>query len=394
MSYVDVIEWLSGEECRRLDNSDFTAGLGAALRRAGLPIDLLVFHIRLAHPELVGHTSVWAPGRPVEVMRRSYGFLESPEYLSSPMRRAMESGRTLHVQREGGNGAAWTTLDIFQGHRLTDHVVAPLNNQDGPSAVSFCTTAAAGFGPEHCTLIERILPMLRDIVELRVLRQTEAVLLDTYVGTATAQRILAGNVRRGQIDALEAALMVCDLRGFTALSNRLSSTRILQILDMYFDRVIPPIIQAGGEVLKFMGDAVLAYFTAEAPVAATASASKAALSALTRLAETELPDAVIEASIALHYGKVSYGNIGSGSRLDFTVIGPDINLLNRIQGVCSDVGKPLLMSRRFSELLHSPRTRSIGYRKLKGFPGEIELYEPVPQCFDNDQVAQVSDILS
>ena len=326
-------------------------------------------------------------------MQRSYGFLESAEYLGSPMRRVMESGRSLHLQHEGENGAAWTTLDVFQGRQLTDHVVAPLDNQDGPSAVSFCTAAAAGFRPEHCTLIDRILPMLRDIVELRVLRQAEAVLLDTYVGTATAQRILAGNVRRGQIDALEAALMVCDLRGFTALSNRLSSTRILQLLDMYFDRVIPPIIQSGGEVLKFMGDAVLAYFTADAPTAAAASASKAALTVLTCLAETELPDAAMEASIALHYGKVSYGNIGSGSRLDFTVIGPDINLLNRIQGVCSDVGKPLLMSRRFSELLHSPGTRSIGYRKLKGFPKEVELYELVPPRFDYNQVAPVSNAL-
>lgn len=396
MSFNHIIEWLSGEECRQLDNSGFVASLGAVLREAWLPIDLLVFHIRLPHPELVGHTCAWAPGGPVEVKQRRHGFLESPEFLGSPMRRVMEGGRSLHMRHNGRHGHAWTQLDVFQGRNLTDHVVASLGNRNGPSAVSFCTADPAGFQPDHCALITRILPMLRNIVELRVLRQTETILLDTYVGAATAQRILAGNVRRGQIDTLEAALMVCDLRGFTALSNRLPGARVLQILDMYFDSVVPEIIQAGGEVLKFMGDAVMAYFTDEDPEVAAASASNAALSVLERLAEIELPDAALEASIALHYGKVSYGNIGSGGRLDFTVIGPDINLLNRIQGACSEAGKPLLMSRRFTELLLSPGTRSIGHRRLKGFTEEVELYEPFGalQVAERSLVPRVREILN
>jgi adenylate cyclase len=292
------------------------------------------------------------------------------------MRRVMESGRSLHMRHNSRNGHAWTQLDVFQGRNLTDHIVASLGNRDGPGAVSFCTADPAGFQHDHCVLIGRILPMLRSIVELRVLRQTETILLDTYVGAATARRILAGNVRRGQIDTLEAALMVCDLRGFTALSNRLPGARILEVLDMYFDRVVPEIIQADGEVMKFMGDAVMAYFTDDEPEVAVASASNAAFAVLDRLGEIKIPDVNLEASIALHYGEVSYGNIGSGGRLDFTLIGPDVNLLNRIQGACSDAGKPMLMSRRFADLLISPSTRLVGRRALKGFADEIELYEP------------------
>lgn len=376
MPFANIIEWLSGEECRGLDNPGFVARLGIVLREARLPIDLLVFHIRLPHPELVGHTCTWAPGESVEVTQRQHGFLESQEFQSSPMRRVMESELSLHMRRDDPSGHAWMELDVFQDRNLTEHIVASLGNRDGPSAVSFCTAAPSGFLPDHCALIGRILPMLRCIVELRVLRQTETILLDTYVGAASAQRILAGNVRRGQIDTLEAALMVCDLRGFTALSNRLPGARILEVLDMYFDRVVPEIIQGGGEVLKFMGDAVMAYFTNDNPEVAVALASNAAFSILDRLAETKIPDFAMEASIALHYGAVSYGNIGSGGRLDFTLIGPDVNLLNRIQGACSDAGKPLLMSRRFADLLISPSTRLVERRKLKGFTEEIELHEP------------------
>jgi len=224
-------------------------------------------------------------------------------------------------------------------------------------------------------LLRAIVPALRSASEPKLLHLVEASLLSAYVGTVPAQRILAGHVRRGDVEALDAALMICDLRGFTALSNHLPEARVLELLNTYFDQVVPAIEGAGGEVLKFMGDAVLAYFHHEDGAATScAVAFDAARTALARLASAVDAQGELHAGIALHYGKVSYGNIGSGKRLDFTVIGRDVNLVSRIQSICALTGRSLLMSEHFADLLAAPDTRSIGRHELKGFSQPAELF--------------------
>src|SRR5262249_23063954 len=178
----------------------------------------------------------------------------------------------------------------------------------------------------------------------------------------------------GQVETLEAALLLCDLRGFTELSNRLPVERVLELLNAYFDRVVPAIAAEGGEILKFMGDAVLAFFHRDAAADACSAGLRAAQGALESLGAFPAPDAELIAGVALHYGEVSYGNIGSGRRLDFTLIGPDVNLLSRIEGVCSTTGRPLLMSGRFADLLASAKTLSIDRHALRGFADPIELF--------------------
>jgi adenylate cyclase len=219
---------------------------------------------------------------------------------------------------------------------------------------------------------------LRNVCELRTLRQTELTLLDTYIGAGSARRILAGHIRRGQVETMEAALMLCDMRGFTALSNRLSEARVLAILDAYFDRVIPAIAAAGGEVLKFMGDAVLAFFHQADAASSCAAALQGAKLALQNLADFKAPDAVLDSSLALHYGKVSYGNIGSGQRLDFTLIGPDINLLSRIQGQCVTAGQQVLTSEAFATHAGGKHFVPAGRHHLKGFEAAVPLYALAP----------------
>ena len=166
----------------------------------------------------------------------------------------METRRKL-VVRVQGQSASWMQTDVFRDRNLAEFVIAPLCSNDGPASLAvFATADASGFRTADHTLLEDIRPALRTACELRSLRQAELTLLDTYVGDAAAQRILAGSTRRGQIESLEAALLLCDLRDFTGLSNRLPSDRVLELLNGYFDRVIPSIVDAGGEVLKFMGD--------------------------------------------------------------------------------------------------------------------------------------------
>ena len=374
---VAIVEWLSGNECHELDDAGLVAGLGRRLRAAGLPVDRLSLHLRAFHPEILGRTLAWAPNEPVEIHDRQHGVEISKAVMDSPLGPATEIREPLAIYRSDRGDEAWTRLDIFQGRYLAELVVVRLHNADGPtSAAMFGTGRPAGFDAADCAALERIVPALRNACELRTLRQGELNLLDTYFGATTAQRILAGRIRRGQIESLDAALMLCDLRGFTDLSNRLPTERVLELLNLYFDQVLPAIADGGGEVLKFMGDAVMAFFRRDDAAEACRVALQAAMTALDRLDGLAEPDARLRAGVALHYGKVSYGNIGSGHRLDFTVIGPDVNLVSRIQTVCANTGRPVLMSRRFTDLIGPGQATTIGFHELKGFHEPIELHAP------------------
>ena len=272
----------------------------------------------------------------------------------------------------------WSPHDIFLGRGLTELIIAPMIYGDAAravSAVTFGTRRPTGFFPDEQSFLRRILPALRSAVELKMWRRTTRTLLDTYVGIDAEKRILSGHTRRGDVELLEAALMFCDMRGFTELSNRLSGERVLELLNIYFDQVVPAVTEGGGEILKFMGDGMLALFrdaTGSSP--SCAAAFKAARLAHERLGAMSLPDVELRAGIALHFGEVSYGNIGSGERLDFTVIGRDVNLTSRIERLCGSTSQPLLMSERFASLLTLPGVTSIGWHVIKGFVEPIQLF--------------------
>lgn len=371
----EIIEWLAGDECHELDSARLATELGCRLRATGLPLDHLGLYLRTLHPEIRGRTIAWTPDGPVQIHDRHHGVELSAAFFDSPIRRVLETQKPLVLRVSDWNDATWTHIDIFEGHQLVELVILPLRNVGAsPSAVSFATARNCGFTANERAAFVRIAPALRNACELRTLRNAEQTLLDTYVGALTARRVLEGRIRRGEVETLEAALMLCDLRGFTELSNRLPSEGVLQLLDTYFDCVVPAINEAGGEVIKFMGDAVLAFFHREDAASACSAGLRGALSALKSLQNLATSDAELRAGVALHYGKVSYGNIGYGHRLDFTLIGPDVNLVSRLQGICSTTGQSILMSERFAGLLDPTLVTALGPYQLKGFAEPAELY--------------------
>jgi adenylate cyclase len=371
----EIIDWLAGDECHELDGAGLATELGRRLRAIGLPLDHLGLYLRALHPEILGRTIAWTPDGPVQIIDRQHGVELSVAFINNPIRRVFETQKPLVLRVNDWNDAAWTHIDIFEGRQLVEMVILPLRNAGAlPSAVSFATTRNSGFTAAERAGFARISPALRNACELRTLRSAEQTLLDTYVGEVTARRVLEGRIRRGQVETLEAALMLCDLRGFTELSNRLPSERVVHLLNTYFDCVVPAVSEAGGEVIKFMGDAVLAFFHREDAPRACSAALRGALTALESLQKLAIPDAELRAGVALHYGKASYGNIGYGHRLDFTLIGPDVNLVSRLQGICSTTGQSLLMSERFARLLDPTLVMPLGPHQLKGFAEPAELY--------------------
>jgi adenylate cyclase len=377
-SILSVLEWLSGDECHAIDEAGLIAGLGRRLSEIGLPVDRLTLHLMTLHPEILGRTLAWAPAEPIEIHDREHGMKLA--FATSPLHKVMDSREPMIVDANDEKWP-WKDIDVFRDRGLVQLVVAPLCYADGPvSAAGFGTRRPGGFTASEIRVLERILPALRNTCELRVMRQAELSLLDVYIGPMTTQRILAGRIRQGEIETMEAALLLCDLRGFTELSNRLPEEKVLELLNAYFDIVVPAITGQGGEVLKFMGDAVLAFFPSSDAVMASEQALAATDTILDNLSRFELEGIRVDAAVALHYGRVSYGNVGSGSRLDFTVIGSDVNLLSRIQTACGTLGKSVLMSDAFRRRAGAKNVVSAKFHHLKGFEDPIELFTiPVPQ---------------
>ncbi|MBB6484794.1 adenylate/guanylate cyclase domain-containing protein [Rhizobium lusitanum] len=370
---LSLIEWLTGDECHALDEVGLVSGLGRHLQALGVPVDRLTLHLMTLHPEFIGRTFAWAPGEPIEIHDREHGRLQT--IANTPLQKALETRETVIVGPGESRHGRWQHIDVFAGRGLVQLMIAPLCNADGPiSSAAFGTKRPGGFTPAEQQVLARILPALRTASELRVLRQCELSLLDTYIGPMTASRILAGHIRRGEIESMDTALLLCDLRGFTELSNQLPGNVVLGLLNAYFDKVVPAITREGGEVLKFMGDAVLAFFPGIDPAGACNAALVAASAILDDVEGFQYDGIRIKVGIALHYGEVSYGNVGAGNRLDFTLIGPDVNVVSRIQGICSESGEALLMSGCFCETARIANTASIGTRKLKGFAEAVELF--------------------
>jgi len=378
LAVLRIITWLSGDACHDCSTAELIEGLGERLRSVGLPVDRLVLHLRTLHPEILGRTLAWSPGEAVEIHDRLHGIELTAAFGNSPIRRIFETKEPLLLRVDASIGHVLSQVDVYRDRSLTELLFIPLRTSGGPvSVAAFCCARPDGFSPDDRTIIEQIIPALRNVCELRILRTIEQTMLDTYTGATTAQRILAGQVRRGQLESLEAALLLCDLRGFTELSNRLPVERVAQLLDVYFDRLVPVIMGHGGEIVKFMGDAVLAFFRRDDAAEACRVALKTAVNVIQNLDAHRESDEPLHAGVALHYGVVSYGNIGSSQRLDFTVIGPDVNLISRIQGICSETGRAILTSEQFARLLGEGDTQAIGQFSLKGFRDPVQLFSAV-----------------
>jgi adenylate cyclase len=231
-----------------------------------------------------------------------------------------------------------------------------------------CTTREpGGFTDAQIAGIEAVMTPLARVAEARALRRTASTLLDTYVGHDAGERILAGHIRRGDIEEIHAAIWLSDMRGFTALADSLPPRVMIDLLNRYFDCQVPVILDHGAEVLKFMGDGLLAIFAIdgnEGEVCRRAlAAARQAQANIAALASSAMPG--LRFGLALHIGDVLYGNIGSGNRLDFTCIGPAVNCAARIEKLTSQLGRAILASGEFARYCPSEFT-TLGEFSLAG----------------------------
>ncbi len=345
---------------------------------AGIPLERVALFVRTLHPNIIGVSYIWRPGKPVEIYRAPRAMADDPEYLESPLWYAFEKGEGF--RRRLADPACprdFPILKDFDEEGITDYVVSPLRYLSGENhVVTWTTKAAGGFTADAVAGIESVVPPLTRLSEVYTLRRTAVNLLDVYVGHHAGERILKGQISRGDTTTLEAAIWLSDLRGFTALSEALAPGELIGLLNATFGAQVPAIEKHGGEVMKFMGDSVLAIFPASAGAqAACAAALAAAEEAYDACAALETIDTPTRIGVGLHVGKVSYGNIGGETRLDFTCIGPAVNLTSRLQGLAASQGWPMALSGSFAKAV-TRTTRALGSFPLKGLAEPVEVYAP------------------
>ncbi len=339
---------------------------------AGVPIDRFALFVQTIHPTVRGKRISWAPGEEPEVREVPHGFFETPLYLESPIAQVFTKGKPLRKRLDGDEDPVFDHLREMRADGFTDYLALPLPMANGEMyGVSWGTRRKGGFGDEGVAALERINPILARLIETYILRLNTATILSTYVGRNAGGKVLNGKIFRGDAERIRAAILYADLKGFTALSNARPPEEVLATLNAFFDALDPEIVSRGGEILKFMGDGVLAIFpTTEASGERrrAARAARDAVAAAHAALETDPKAPGFRASICL--GDIHYGNIGSQSRLDFTVIGPAVNLGARLLSAAGGLGADTVVSAEVAELLGGGRR--LGEVELKGFP------EPLP----------------
>jgi adenylate cyclase len=373
MDRLDGIgHWLADDAPHGTVEELFTAFCQEIVRR-DLPVWRASLGLEVLHPEVSGWQHIWTDETlSVQESARATA-ATSLSYLHSPTRLVDETGTSFR-RRLDAPCPDMPLLDELRCLGATDYVMYPLPFLDRTrtAVVAFATRQAHGFNQDELAWLERASSLFSPYVERHVLRRIAIDLLDTYVGPRTGQRIIEGRVDRGEVELIEAAIWFTDLRGFTLLSERSPIPDVLSSLNAWF-AVVGEVVEAhGGEVLKFIGDAVLAIFPTSAErdrATACRNALAAAQEFVSRTdAENETREkqgrAPLTQGLALHFGEVAYGNVGAPRRLDFTVIGPAVNRASRLQELAKRLGHGVLISRAFARELDQALT-DLGRHELR-----------------------------
>lgn len=378
-----VVDWLTNGTRDERFIDDIFAQMCIRLQQAGIPLRRATLHVQINHPQWLGARMIWSDGmRGAEIARVDYDVRERSEYIGSPANEIHDGAAEVRerLEQESSLGRKHALYEEMRTLGLTDYVAWPLYHTLGKRhIVTFATDRPGGFDQAHVAALKEVLPVLALVSEIRIKNRLARTLLETYVGSHAGELILAGATRRGTGTTVRAAIMICDLRDFTKISDNWPRDDVIDLLNDYFDAMSEPIARHGGEILKFIGDGLLAIFPLQAPNACAnllhaVTEARQAMAALNER-NSATSRAPLNYGIGVHVGDVMYGNIGSASRLDFTVIGPAVNMASRLEALTKQLGRTVLLSRDFAELVERNfELEHVGKHEVRGFSEPIELF--------------------
>lgn len=322
------------------------------------------------HPLIRANTYIWrrSDGE-VEIVPHSYEALADDDYRASPLVRLFDDGAPIRRRLcRPDTPRDFPILRDMESRGVTDYWAFAVTAGMTPLAMTWSTVRAGGFTGEQVALIEELAPSIATLLDAHRTRHAAESMLEVYVGRHAAQRIIKGDIRRGVGTTTRAVVWFSDLRGYSALSVDRPAEELIGLLNVYFEQMARAVHEHGGEVLKFLGDGMLAVFRGSDDRCQAQCALAAASSAIERLG-----DDGSTVGITLHVGEVVYGNIGAPDRLDFTVIGPAVNQVSRMQSWCARDRHSIVISDELAAL--APHgAESLGRVELRGI-GDRELFE-------------------
>jgi adenylate cyclase len=334
--------------------------------------------VRTLHPNVAGRGFFWREDREeVEVDSADHGWFGSDDHLKSPIYAVWT--RNAEVRRRLADPACpmdYPVLGELRAEGATDYLAAPLRFLGGEIHVAtFATRRAGGFTDRELAALRRLLPPFTRVAEIYANMRKARNILDAYLGPSAGEKVLQGRIKRGDSEDIHAVIWFCDLRDSTPLADSMSRQEFLRLLNDYFECVLGPVLEREGEVLRFIGDAALAIFpVGDDPKPACAKALAAARDALARMDKlNKNRQGPLRFGIGLHLGELTYGNVGTPSRIEFTVIGAAANEAARIESLCKALNVDLLVSEQVARAFPGP-WKSLGSHRLRGVGDKMELF--------------------
>ena len=379
-----IAEWLIGDARLIGSFAGMIDEFSWRLVAAGIPLLRVNMRGGTLHPQFLGAAYVWwrTSARTQEIMI-THEVADLIPAAQNPIVR-VQSGEILRRRLEGPEARLdFPILHDLKARGATDYFALPFGGAFGPRAymAAYVTDRPGGFAEREIADLTAVSARLSVVADMNSQRQIAENVLKAYLGPQTGRKVLAGQIRRGSGEAIAAVLWSSDLRRFTEMSDRLPGERVIAILNDLFDLQAKAIADHGGEILKFIGDGLLAIFPVANPgeaARAAANALAAAQEALSLLRARQSPpegEPALEIVIALHYGAVIYGNVGAADRLDFTVIGPAVNLVSRIEAIAKSLDLTLVVSDNFADA-YGGALKSLGRHRLRGLALPHELFTP------------------
>ncbi len=378
-----VSRWLLREGRLVRTPAAFIGQLMDRVQQAGIPLWRMYIGLQLVHPQLQAMGYLWKRGQQVEAIARAYGVQFTSAYIGSPIQEVREGGGPVRYRLDRLNEKHHEVLHEVKDGGGTDYFSLPMHmRRDGPlPVVAFATDRKGGFSDADIDDLTKLVDMMGAVVEMHIEENVANTVTETYLGRQVGERILHGAIRRGDGEEIRAVLWFSDLRDFTGLNERLPPDQVLELLNNYFQLVGDALSSHGGEILKFIGDGVMGYFPAEDALfmpMVTANALAAARQLIGDAAAANEARATggaepMRFGIGLHVGTVTFGNIGTEDRLDFTVIGAAVNRASRLEGLTKALGVPVCASAEFNENCPQPM-KSLGKHRLRGVREPVEIF--------------------
>jgi adenylate cyclase len=398
---IELHVWAVGEGLRGTEAAPLFDGLCQRLVGVGVPLWRAFAGMRTLHPQLGGYGYTWL--RHLNAIQPSQ-FERGDEYEQVILR-----GPIGHLVREAeasaGGGDPWRNLrrrlagpeaqidlpllDQLADAGGTDYFaeIVRFGSTDDPSrgtgiGYSFATDRPGGFAGDDLTLLKAVLPVVSLAMMTHAGHTIASGLLEAYLGADAGRRVHAGAVVRGSVESIRAVLWYADMRAFTAMADATPGTAVIELVDEVFEALTASLRPRGGEVLKFLGDGMLAIFpfedaTRQQVCRQALDAAAEAMRAIERLSalRSEAGKPATGVDLALHLGEVLYGNVGAVDRLDFTVMGPAVNEAARIETLCEPLGRQVLVSADLAAVVGKDhRLVPLGCHTLRGVREPREIF--------------------